>query len=204
MKFLFRGLEFTVWPTVYEPAEDSVMMAENLRLDPGERVLDLGTGCGILAILAALMGGEVVATDVNPDAISCAGENARRHGVANRIDLRLGSLFDPVRGEKFDLILFNPPYLPTAPDERDGSPLELAWDGGDEGRSVIDRFLEGLPDHMSSRGRAMFLHSSLSGERRTVEAMEKAGLRWRVLCRRKLFFEELILFECRGQPPNAL
>ncbi|MEM2874749.1 MAG: class I SAM-dependent methyltransferase [Candidatus Hadarchaeales archaeon] len=201
-RFHFRDLELEAWPGVYEPAEDSLMIAENISVCAGEVVLDIGTGCGLLAILAARMGGRVVATDVNPLAIACARENARTQGVLDRVDLRLGDLFEPVGDERFDLVLFNPPYLPVSPDERTGDLLELAWDGGKTGRSVLDRFLKELPDHMNPGGRALFVQSSLTGEHDTAEAIEKSGLRWRVISRKKFSFEELMLFRCES--PNVL
>lgn len=189
----FAGKRFRVYPEVYEPAEDTFMLAESLDARLGERALELGTGCGLLAVLMALAGAQVVATDVNPRALACARVNARAHGVEQSVDLRLGDLFEPVRGERFDLVVFNPPYLPVR--EPRGGELERAWEGGPDGRKVIDRFLDGLPQHLSSRGRAMFVHSSLAKPELTARGLELKGLRFKV-SKRRLWFEELWLFQC--------
>ncbi|MCS7131477.1 MAG: class I SAM-dependent methyltransferase, partial [Hadesarchaea archaeon] len=172
------------------PAEDTFFLADNLDAREGERVLELGTGCGILAILAAEAGADVVATDVNPAALRCARENALAHGVADRIDFRLGDLFEPVRGEKFDLVVFNPPYLPVSSGESIGGMLDRAWEGGPDGRGVIDRFLEGLPEHLEEGGRALFVQSSLSDIAKTLCMLRAFRVN---LLRQKLPFEELFL-----------
>lgn len=189
-KIYYRGRTFRVDPQVYLPAEDTFLLADNLDAREGERALELGTGCGILAILAAEAGAEVVATDVNPAALRCASANAVAHGVADRIDFRLGDLFEPVRGERFDLVIFNPPYLPVPQEESIGDMLDRAWEGGPDGRAVIDRFLEGLPEHLNEGGRALFVQSSLSNIARTLRMLRA----FRVdILRRKLPFEELFL-----------
>lgn len=193
-KVYYRSMEFVVYEGVYEPAEDTFLLADNLTVRNGERVLELGTGCGILSILAAKMGGRVVATDINPRAIECAMENCRIHQV--EIDFRLGNLFEPVKDEKFDLILFNPPYLPTEPSEEENQ-ATVAWSGGVSGRKVLDPFLIELPRHLLPAGRAMFVQSSLSDPARSIWLIEGAGLKWRILVRRRFFFEELLLFEVR-------
>jgi len=196
----FGNIRLKVWEGVYEPAEDSSMIAEHVKTRLRERVLDLGTGCGLLAIIAAKMGASVIATDTNPLAIACAMENARIHKVLDKIDFRLGNLFAPVKGEKFDLILFNPPYLPTSAEEKLGGWLELSWNGGNDGRSLIDKFLTQLPEHMTSRGKAFFVQSSLTDEGKTIEEIKKAGLAGRVISRKKYSFEEILLFECVKKP----
>jgi release factor glutamine methyltransferase len=191
----YRGCEFRVYPDVYEPAEDTFLLADNLNVCQGERVLDLGTGCGLLAILAAKAGGTVIATDINPSAIECARENAEAHGVSDRIYFRLGDLFEPVSGERFDLIVFNPPYLPVQPGEALGFSLDRAWEAGPDGRAVIDVFLNELSGHLTPNGRAMFVQSSLADISKTLRRLETDGFRVEIL-RKKLSFEELYLLRC--------
>ncbi len=189
-RIFYRGREFLVLPGVYEPAEDTFLLAENLRVERGERVLELGTGCGLLAVLAAERGGKVVATDVSEEAIRCAWLNAWKHGVGRRVELRKGWLFEPVKKMKFDLILFNPPYLPV--EEEDPR-----WGGGKDGRGVLDPFLSSLSSHLSGRGRALFVQSSLSGMGETLEKAREQGLGVRLLSGLRRFFEELWVVEVR-------
>jgi release factor glutamine methyltransferase len=191
----YREYKFKLQPDVYEPAEDTFLLADNLDVRKGERVLELGTGCGLLAILAARAGGKVVATDINPSALECARANAAAHGVMDYIDFCLGDLFEPVQHERFDLIIFNPPYLPVRPDEALGSSLDLAWEAGPDGRAVIDRFLKELPDHLTPDGRAMFVQSSLSNISKTLQLLKKMGFQVKVLSK-KLPFEKLYLLYC--------
>lgn len=108
----YRGRAFRVDPGVYEPAEDTFLLADNLDVRSGERVLELGTGCGLLAILAAEAGAWVIATDISSAALICAKKNAAAHGVEDRIDFRLSNLFESVRGRRFDLVVFNPLTCP--------------------------------------------------------------------------------------------
>ncbi|MEW6592495.1 MAG: HemK2/MTQ2 family protein methyltransferase [Candidatus Hadarchaeota archaeon] len=189
---LYKDMKFSVHPEVYEPADDTLMLAKNLETRAGERVLELGTGCGMLAIMAAKGGAKTVATDINPSAIECARGNASAHGVADSVNFRLGDLFEPVAGERFDLILFNPPYLPVGPGEEIGGRLDRAWEAGPDGRAVIDRFLRELPDHLEKDGRAMFVQSSLSNIFKTLKVLKEMGFQARVM-REKFSFEELYL-----------
>ena len=77
----FGEYVFDIYDDVYEPAEDSFLFAENLDVKEGERVLDVGTGCGMLAVIAAKRAGGVVAVDLNPFAIRCAKSNSTLNGV---------------------------------------------------------------------------------------------------------------------------
>ncbi|MEM3452556.1 MAG: methyltransferase [Candidatus Hadarchaeum sp.] len=191
----YKGGKFLVYPGVYEPADDTFLIADNLDVKSGERVLELGTGCGLLAILAAKAGAKVVATDISQTALECARANAIENLVSDKIDFRCGDLFDPVDGELFDAIIFNPPYLPVEPEERFNEPLEMAWNGGSNGREVIDRFLNELPLRLRVRGRALFVHSSLSNPSQTVRFLETNHFKFKTV-RIKMFFEELFLFQC--------
>lgn len=193
----YQGQKFRVRRGVYEPAEDTFLLADNLDVREGERVLELGTGCGLLAILAAKSGARVVATDVNPTALECARTNARGHDVDEQIDFRLGDLFEPVGNEQFDLIIFNPPYLPVPRKEELGTPLDRAWEGGPDGRAIIDRFLAELSKYLKPRGRALFAQSSLSNIKKTLQTLKANGMRAEIVARKKLPFEELFLVRAR-------
>ncbi|MEA1905126.1 MAG: HemK2/MTQ2 family protein methyltransferase [Candidatus Hadarchaeota archaeon] len=191
-----QNMTFVVEPEVYEPAEDTFLLACNLDVRESEHVLELGTGCGLIAILAAKAGARVLATDVNPTALRCARNNARAHNVEKRIEFRLGDLFEPVNDERFDLIIFNPPYLPVSHEEELSTPLDRAWEGGPDGRTVIDRFLDELPQHLGPRGRVLLVQSSLSNVKKTVRQLEEKGFAVEIVSK-KLPFEELSLFRAR-------
>jgi release factor glutamine methyltransferase len=191
----YKEKAFEVAKNVYEPAEDTFLLADNLDVRKGERVLELGTGCGLLAILAAKVGVQVVATDINPAALKCARANAVKYRVEDRIDFRLGDLFEPVVGEHFDLMIFNPPYLPVEPEEALCGPLDRAWEAGPDGRRIIDRFLREMPNHLTPNGRVLFVQSSLANISKTIRVLETRGFRVNIL-QKKLPFEELFLLRC--------
>ena len=191
----FRGFTFFVEENVYEPAEDSFLFAENLPVERSGRIVDVGTGCGILAIVAAKNAERVLAVDLNPHAIHCALRNAKLNRVIDKMDFVQGDLLGAVKGYgKFDLILFNAPYLPV--ENRDGSWLGCSWSGGKSGREVIDRFIDRVPEHLNSNGRILLMQSSLSSVDKTLQRFAIEGLHARVVARQNLpFFEEITLIE---------
>jgi release factor glutamine methyltransferase len=196
-KVYFKDHTFLVDEHVYEPAEDTFLIAEKMRVEEDDTVLDMGTGCGILAGLAAEKAKSVLTVDVNPYAIQCAVKNAENNGVKERIDFRHGDLFQPIKqNERFSLILFNAPYLPSEPDE-EKSWIGKAWAGGRNGRKILDRFVMDAPNFLAAGGRIQLVQSSLSDVNRTIEMFGELDLRAIVVAQVKVAFESIVLVEAK-------
>ncbi len=196
-KILFEKRVFVVSREVYEPEEDTFLLARSLGVKKGERVLDMGTGCGILAVLAAEKASKVVAVDINPHAVTCAKKNAELNGVAAKIETRRGDLFDAVEADsKFDTILFNAPYLPVERCEGKNW-IEKAWTGGKTGRNVIDRFIDKASTYLTRDGRILLVQSSLSNIRETLKRFSQHKLHAAIVAEKKLNFEKIVLIEAR-------
>ncbi|HDD39877.1 MAG TPA: methyltransferase domain-containing protein [Nitrososphaeria archaeon] len=161
---------------VYSPSVATLLIAENLRNVEGAEVLDLGTGSGFLAILAAkLEAKKVVATDISSRALRVARKNASLNNVEKKIEFRFGNLYQPVEDECFDLIICNPPMTPSR------MPVPRFTWGGRDGRAVLDKVIEGAPRHLKKNGRLIVSVVSLVGIGESVKLMEKMGLRPEVL-----------------------
>tara|TARA_Y100000310_G_scaffold336309_1_gene420471 strand:+ start:265 stop:792 length:528 start_codon:yes stop_codon:yes gene_type:complete len=141
---------------VYLPREDSwalqKVVSKYITKNKPQRVLDMGTGCGIQAITAKIYGAkEVVGVDIDPAAIELAEKNAK----LNKVDIKfiVSDLFERDIGEDFDLIVFNAPYLPPIP------PLDPQWSGGEK---FIEKFISQAKDHLAHQGKILFVYSSKS------------------------------------------
>lgn len=146
----YLGMQLHVPATVFPPAPMSEPLGRAV-LDEtrvGDRVLDMGTGCGVNAILAARVAHDVVAVDVNPDAVTVARMNCEGHGVAGRVDCRVGHLFEPVDGT-FDLVIFDPPFRWFAPLDQ----LEVAF--ADEDYRTLTSFFDQVDDRLRPHGRVL-------------------------------------------------
>lgn len=172
-------------PAVYPPSEDSMLLADVVATEPlsGARVLDLCTGSGVVAVSAMRSGAEdVVAVDVSRRAVLTARLNLWRTG--GRSTVRRGDLFAVVPDGQYDLIVSNPPYVPS---KRDALPTRgpaRAWDGGRDGRAVIDRICDQAPERLRPGGRLLMVHSEIADPIRTVERLERLGLDVAVVARR--------------------
>jgi release factor glutamine methyltransferase len=170
-------------PGVFRPRPDSWMLARALAaegLAPGARVLDVCTGSGVLAITAAQRGAHATAVDVSRRAVLCARFNARLNGV--RVRAVRGDLVEAVGDERFDAIVSNPPYLPGDPELPNAGP-QRAWEGGHNGRALLDRLCEQARRHLAPGGVLLVVHSSLCGTDSTLGLLREHGLRAEVAVR---------------------
>jgi release factor glutamine methyltransferase len=172
---------------VFSPLSDTWLLADQLRAEPGllgGSVLDVCTGSGALAIASWLAGaGRVTAVDASRRAVLGARLNARLNGA--RVRVLRGDLCEPVADQRFDVIVCNPPYVP-APDAGPGAHgPRAAWDGGGDGRELIDRLCEQLPARLRPSGVALIVQSSLCGEGSTLERLRDGGLHAEVVARRR-------------------
>lgn len=132
------------------------------------RALDMGTGSGVGAVFAARRGYQVVGVDLNPDAVRCARMNVLLHKLEDRVEIRAGDLFAPVAGERFHLVLFNPPFFRGEPKNL----FDMAWRATD----VMERFAAGLPTVLESDGRALILLSTDGDAPGMLAALKTHGL----------------------------
>ncbi len=186
---------------VYRPAEDSwlleeCILKENLK---GKKCLDIGCGSGIQSVAMVKSGAkEVVSVDVNETALSETKASVEKFlsgleknqtqivGQTVSFSVLESNLFSKVSG-KFDFVAFNPPYVPSD---------EIKWsdlDGGENGREIIDSFLEGVGKHLSDKGVVLLLLSSLNKVDDVFDILSKKGFRVENIGKKKLFFEELVV-----------
>jgi release factor glutamine methyltransferase len=172
---------------VYQPREDTFLLRDTALTEvrPEDRVLEVGCGSG--AVIAALKERAhlVVATDINPHAV--------RAGRERGVETVRTDLFAGLRGP-FDLVLFNPPYLPTLPEERIDDWLEYALDGGPTGRETIERFAGEVGRVLAPSGRILLLISSLTGTNEVRKYFADRGYTVLLVATEEVEGEELLVF----------
>ncbi len=169
---------------IYEPAEDSWLLAKFVKMLVQGKVLDMGTGSGVQALAALENTKDVLAVDVNPEAVALVKEKS-----VNAIQ---SDLFAKVDGQ-FDWIVFNPPYLPA--DEREPEDSRLATTGGEKGDEVLRRFLHEAKGYLKSDGKILVLVSSLTGKPEDLFA----DYTYTLLGEEKLFMETLAVYQLQAR-----
>ncbi|HIP84165.1 MAG TPA: methyltransferase domain-containing protein [Methanothermococcus okinawensis] len=190
-------------PLVYEPAEDSILLMDNITDVRGKKVLDMGTGTGVQAINALKRGCDTaVGVDINPYGVELSRKNAELNNL--KLDREVfffqGDLFrgidkvlEKLNIDRFDVILFNPPYLPTSQGERLKGYINYAFDGGVDGRKLIDRFISESGRYLKEDGIIQIVQSSLTGERKTFEMLKRHGFQGEKTASLRFFYEEIQL-----------
>ena len=190
-KTFYKNLILEIPASVYEPREDSFLLAEVLEKEnlAGKKVLDLGTGSGLLAILAARGGAEVFAADIDEKTLECAKQNAKANGA--KINFVLSDLFQNLKKEKFDFIIFNAPYLPEKQTE-----FSRAWAAG-ENSELILRFISEAKNFLNPAGKILLLISSLAGIEKTRKKFGREGFSASIIKEKKIPWETLFAVEAR-------
>jgi release factor glutamine methyltransferase len=184
---VLRAMRLLPLPGVFKPPSDAWMLAryfEQEHLAAGRRVLDVCTGSGVLAIAAALAGaGEVTAVDISRRAVAAVRLNSRVNRV--RVEAVRGDLFAPLDGRQFDLIVSNPPYLPGDISSLPRRGLARAWEGGQSGRTFIERIAAQARDHLAPAGVLLLVYSTVCDEDQTLAALRAGGLAPAVVVRER-------------------
>jgi release factor glutamine methyltransferase len=177
---------------VYPPDEDTFLLLEAAIREarPEDHVLEVGCGSGLVSQELAGRVKSITALDINPHATRAARERG--------VEVVRADLFRGIRG-RFDLIVFNPPYLPTEPEERGDQWINYALDGGASGRETIGRFLLDLADHLRPGGRALLLISSLTGPEEVEGMARDAELVAELVASKGCFFERLMVLRITAE-----
>jgi release factor glutamine methyltransferase len=197
--FHYEDLIIELHPEVYEPAEDTFQLLEAIKLQKDHRVLELGTGCGLIALSCAREGANVICADINPYAVDLARKNYQLNNqlIKGNMEVRCGDLFSIISSDEyFDVIIFNPPYLPTKKEDRIGDTgwFDTATDGGIDGLAVTKRFLKGVSKHLAKNGFAYIVFSSLSNRAKLEKHASDAGLISKVISSRTYGDEQIDVY----------
>ena len=199
-KFEFKGLTIYLHPEVYEPAEDTFLLIDAIDIKPDDFVFEIGTGTGIIGLYCVMIGADVICSDINPYAIELTKRNflVNQNLLKGNFEVRTGSFFSVLdKYEKFDKIIFNPPYLPTKSKDIVGGSgwFDKAVNGGADGLLQTQKFIKNLSKHLKKEGAGYFVFSSLSDRKKLDYIISKAGLDLEILKRQN--FDDEKLYICK-------
>ncbi len=191
--FEFEDLILEVNNNVYEPAEDSFLLAKYVKTAKG-KILDLGCGCGLVGLLNKKHNpeNEVWCCDINEKAVILVEKNAKMNGL----DVRCvkTDLFSSLPQHYFDCIAFNPPYLPKENEISLKEEDKLAFHGKIGGDEIIQRFLSQSLDYLTKRGQIFLILSSLNNTEKVCEIIKKQNMHHSMLEKECFFFENIELW----------
>jgi release factor glutamine methyltransferase len=193
-------LTIKLHPEVYDPAEDTFLLIDAINIKKNESVLEIGTGCGIIALDCACRGANVICTDINPYAVDLARENYSRNNsiIKGNFEVRKGDLFTPIKDdEEFGIIIFNPPYLPTKKDELidESGWFDIATNGGIDGLKFTKQYIDNLDNFLIEDGSAYFVFSSLSNRKILENYIDKRNFDFIVASKMRFNDEMLSIYK---------
>ena len=168
---------------IYEPQEDSFLLSKYVEKYASGKVLDLGSGSGIQAEAALMKTKEVLAVDINKEAVGLLKKK--------NINAKYSDLFSNVKG-KFDLIIFNPPYLPE--ERLEDLETKLVTTGGRYGYEILERFFKDAKKFLNKNGKILIVFSSLTKKKKIDSLIKKYGFKFKLLEEKKIFFESLYVY----------
>lgn len=178
---------------VYEPREDTFLIEKKVKRYTNGRVLDMGTGSGVLAIEASQKADFVVGADINRKALSYARKKAKTMGLKN-IRFVYSDLFSCFKRKKdvFDLIIFNPPYLPEQKGEDKSTKMQVS--GGKKGYELLERFFSEASSYLAPNGKILVLFSTLTNKDKVHEILDNYCFKYQKLIEESYDFETLFVY----------
>ncbi len=172
---------------IYYPREDSYLLEKHVKRLSCGKVLDMGTGTGIQALAAAnnKKVKNVLAIDINKGAIDYCKKNSKH----KKITYKVSDLFKNIPKQKFDMIIFNPPYLPQG-----GRIRDIATEGGKKGYEVIEKFIKQAGDYLKPDGNILLLFSSLTNRKIVEQFLKSKMFDFKMIDSIHYFFEELYVY----------
>ncbi|AQT82019.1 methylase [Mycolicibacterium litorale] len=206
MTILYPDVHESVSATtgVYAPQQDSRLLIEAMTLSgvvPGRRVLDLCTGSGVVAIAAAQLGADQVsALDVCASAVACAQDNAAQARV--RVDARVGTWTTALAAAPYDVVVSNPPYVPTPPDAHlEDIPVTIgpaaAWNAGVDGRQILNPLCDCAPELIGEGGTLLIVQSEFADTEQSLRRLRSGGLRAEVVLTQLIPFGPVLTARAR-------
>lgn len=168
---------------IYEPSEDSFLLSKYVEKYTSGKVLDLGSGSGIQAETALMKTKDVLAVDINKEAVKLLKKKG--------IKAEYSDLFSNVKGN-FDLIIFNPPYLPE--EKLEDLETKLVTTGGKYGYEILERFFKDVKRFLNKGGKILIVFSSLTNKKKIDSLIKKYGFKFKLLEEKKMFFESLYVY----------
>lgn len=184
-----KELNIEILNGVYKPSDDTFLLLRTIELEGKEKVLEIGCGTGFISLHCKDLGCQVVAVDKNYDAVKNTKINSKKNEL--RLDVRKSDLFSAVDETDWDVMIFNPPYLP----QKENLQQDDRWDGGKKGYETIDRFLKDAKKYLKEKGKIYICFSSLA-ENNMINRMKK---RYKIISKSKeeFFFETLYAVELK-------
>jgi release factor glutamine methyltransferase len=198
--FHYKDLQIQLNQQVYNPAEDTFLLLKTIQYSKKDSILEIGTGCGIIALSCSQNGAQIIATDINPNALTLTAQNIKNNQkhLNGYIHLVRGNHLDIIKiNQTFDIIIFNPPYLPTTTKEKISGWINYAYDGGKNGLKEIKPFLKNLYHHLTDNGTCYITASSLQDTNKLIKTLDKTKLQYEIKKQQLIGDEYLQIYQLK-------